>query len=355
MNVGNRSIKWLFSLITFMFLSHHCLGQNKGLFESDEILEISLKGDFNKLFKNTTGEPLYFDFSISYTDSSNTQISKPLRVRTRGHFRREMKICNYPPLLLNFSKKDLESTVFQGQDKLKLVMPCQGEKYVMREFYVYKLYNLFTPKSFKVRLVRLNIEDESGKSKDYDPLMVFLIEEEEQMAERNQMTSLDQELIRPEKIEPQDFHRMAVFQYLIGNTDWSIQYRQNIKLLRGPDMANPIAVPYDFDHSGIVRAPYALPAPELLLSSITERRYRGYCIEDMQFFEKTFSEFLAQKEAIYSLYSQSTLLDEKYIKSTIKFLDDFYATINNQKKSKYELQYPCLADGTGNIIIKGLK
>lgn len=355
MNKGKTWIKGLFSLIAILFWSQLCLGQNQGLFDSDEILEITLKGDFNKLFKNTTGEALYFDFSISYPDSSGKQISKPLRVRTRGHFRREMKVCDYPPLLLNFSKEDVDSTIFKGQDKLKLVMPCQGEKYVMREFYVYKMFNLFTPKSFKVRLVRLTIEDESEKPKKYEPMLVFIIEEEEQMAQRNLMTSLDKDLIHPERIESDDFHKMAVFQYLIGNTDWSIQYRQNIKLIRGPEMVNPIAVPYDFDHSGIVRAPYARPAPELLLSSITERRYRGYCVEDMQFFEEIFLEFNTQKEAIFSLYNESSLLDEKYVKSTIKFLDGFYGTINNPKKSKYEFQYPCRSDGTGNIIIKGLK
>ena len=348
-------IKGLCSLITFVVWTHHCLGQNKGLFESDEILEISLKGDFNKLFRNTTGEPQYFDFSMRYADSLGNQISKPLRVRTRGHFRREMKICNYPPLLLNFLKEDVENTIFQSQDKVKLVMPCKGENYVLKEFYVYKLYNLLTPYSFKVRLVRLTMQDESEKPKEFDPLLVFIIEEEEQMAQRNQMTSLDKDLIHPEKIEPNDFHRMAVFQFLIGNTDWSIQYRQNIKLIRSPEMGNPVAVPYDFDHSGIVRAPYALPAAELLLSSVTDRRYRGYCVEDMQHFEKTFSEFISQKEALYSLYVESMMLDKNYVKATIKFLDEFYAIIHNPKKSKNEFQYPCLADGTGNIIIKGLK
>lgn len=345
----------LFLCPFFLFLSFHSWGQTNGLFENDETLEIRLKGDFNKLFKNTTGEAQYFDFSISYSDSSGKQISLPLRVRTRGHFRREMKICDYPPVLLNFSKEDTENTIFQSQDKLKLVMPCQGEKYVLREYYAYKVYNLFTPKSFKVRLVRLIIEDESEKPKKYDPFLVFIIEEEEQMAQRNLMSSFDKDLVHPERIEAEDFHRMAVFQYLIGNTDWSIQYRQNIKLIRGPEMANPIAVPYDFDHAGIVRAPYAHPAPELLLSSVTERRYRGYCVEDMQYFEKTFLEFNAQKEAVYSLYSESTLLDHNYLKSTIRFLDDFYATINNPKKSKSYFQYPCRSDGTGNVVIKGLK
>jgi hypothetical protein len=331
-----------------------CRGQNPGLFESDEILELRLKGNFDLLFRNTKGEPVYFDFTVLAGTNSEDLEDIPLRVRTRGHFRREMNICDYPPLLLNFAKEDTKNSIFEGQDKLKLVVPCKGEKYVAREFYVYKLYNLLSDKSFKARLVRLTIEDLSDKKIKSDPLLCFLIEEEESMAKRNQMISIDRDLIQPKAVEIQDFHRVAVFQYLIGNTDWSIQYRQNIKLISSSEVKKPIPVPYDFDHAGIVRAPYAKPAPELKLATVTDRRYRGYCVEDMGIFEGIFSEFNTKKEAIYSLYAESNLLDEKYVKSTIRFLDAFYLTINNPKRAKLDFQYPCLSNGTGNVVIKGL-
>ena len=347
--------KMMGSWVILMLLSYHSLSQNAGLFETEEILEISMKGDFDKLFKDTKGEAQYFDFSLSYVDNALWQAEIPLKVKTRGHFRREMNICSFPPLLLNFQKESVGNTLFQGQDKLKLVMPCKGEKYVLREFYVYKLYNLITDKSFKVRLVKLTLEDLSTKSKDYDPILCFLIEDEDQMAARNQMTSIDQELIRPESIPQSDFLRMAVFQYLIGNTDWSIQYRQNIKLINVDKSSLPIAVPYDFDHAGMVEAPYANPAPELKMLSVVERRYRGYCMADMQDFDETFSLYREKKDAIYALYSESVLLDEKSIKSAVKYLDGFYDIINNPKKLKSEFQYPCLEDGTGNVVIKGLK
>jgi hypothetical protein len=342
------------SIGAILLLSSFCaFAQNNILFESEEILEISLKGDFDKLLKDTKGEPQYFDFSLSVENSQSTEI--PLRVRTRGHFRREMNICTFPPLLLNFSKKETDNTFFHGQDKLKLVMPCKGEKYVLREFYVYKLYNLLTEQSFKVRLVRLTIEDISSKPKKFEPILCFLIEDEDRMAARNQMASVDQSLFRPESVPVPEFHRMAVFQYLIGNTDWSIQYRQNIKLINVDKASLPVAVPYDFDHAGLVEAPYAKPAPELKMLSVTERRYRGYCVEDMQLFEGTIALFNSKKESIYSLYSKSEILDEKYIKSVTKYLDGFYEIVNNPKKLKSEFQYPCIQEGTGNVVIKGLK
>lgn len=341
-------------MTVFFMIGHYCLAQNEGLFDGEEILEITLEGDVRALFSNTKGEPQYFGFLLAYSDGlGNHQL--PLRVRTRGHFRREMNICDYPPLLLNFAKENTVNTIFSDQDKIKLVMPCRGEKYVMREYLTYKIYNQLTPNSFKVRLVRVTVLDQPGSGKSYDSFLGFLIEEEEQMAQRVQMTSLDKDLVHPEAIPKDDFLRMAVFQYLIGNTDWSVQYRQNIKLIHSAESNRLIAVPYDFDHAGIVRAPYAKPAPELKLATITDRRYRGYCIEDMQSFEKTFEEFKSKKEAIYTIYSESELVDEKYTKSTLKFLVGFYSTLSNPKRAKFDFQYPCLADGTGNVVIKGLK
>ena len=90
-------------------------------------------------------------------------------------------------------------------------------------------------------------------------------------------------------------------------------------------------MPYDFDHSGIVNAPYAHPAEELLMRSVQERRYRGYCIKDLKVFEKPIALFNRLKDDIYNLYTKCNLLDEKYIKSVTKYLDEFYATINDPK------------------------
>jgi hypothetical protein len=117
----------------------------------------------------------------------------------------------------------------------------------------------------------------------------------------------------------------------------------------------PVTIPYDFDHSGIVNAPYAHPPEELLLKSVSERRYRGYCVTDLKTFEPTIALYSKIKKDIYNLYTNCTYLDTKSLKATIKFLDEFYETINNQKVWQKEFAYPCNKNGTGNIVIKGLK
>jgi hypothetical protein len=105
----------------------------------------------------------------------------------------------------------------------------------------------------------------------------------------------------------------------------------------------------------VVAAPYAKPAEQLMMTSVRERRYRGYCIADMKLLEPVFSQFHSQKDSIYSLYRESPWIDESYKKSTLKYFDAFYQTIGDPKRATKEFTYPCQKDGTGNVVIKGLR
>lgn len=320
-----------------------------GLFVSDEVLPLTLKGNLKALFNDRSEEPSNYSCTLSYNETTI-----PVQIKTRGHFRRLSGNCSYPPLLIQFEKEGIHlNTIFKNQKKLKLVMPCRGDEYTIREWLVYKLYNLLTPYSFKARLVQLKLEEVTSK-KNATPFYGILLEEESQMANRNQMISLETK-IQPQHTQAEAFLTMAVFEYLIANTDWSTQYLQNIKLLAKDSTAKPIAVPYDFDHAGIVSAPYALPTEELQLRSLRERRYRGYCMKDLKQFEPVIKKFNQLKKEIYALYINCSLLDAKYIKNTTQYLDEFYTIINDAKLWQKEFAYPCNKNGTGNVIIKGLK
>lgn len=327
---------------------------DKGLFDTDTVLEITLSGNIKELLNDRIENSRYHPIILSYKKDDNTAVAIPVTIKTRGHFRKLRENCSYPPLQINFLKNDvLHSSVFKEQEKLKLVMPCKDDSYVVREWLVYKLYNLVSPKSFRARLVSIKLEDTKSK-KNAAPFYGIVLEEEKQMAKRNGLNSINKK-IQPAQTERQAFINMAVFEYLIGNTDWGVQYLQNIKLIALDSNTVPIAVPYDFDHAGIVDAPYAQPAEELQMSSVRERRYRGFCIEDMQQFDAVIDLYNSLKNEIYRTYTECMLLDEKYIKTTIRYLDDFYATINNLAAVKKEFGYPCDKNGTGNIIIKGLR
>ena len=326
----------------------------KKLFEADEVLNITLGGDMRSLLNDRTGTPKNYPLVLSYSKEDSKEITIPVTVKTRGHFRRLKQNCVYPPLMIEFPKEGPHlSSLFSDQKKLKLVTPCRGDEYIIREWLVYKLYNLVTPKSFRAKLVKLTLADPKNK-KPPAPFYAMLLEEQKQMAKRNKLVLVERK-IRPEQVQTESFLNMAVFEYLIGNTDWSIEYLQNIKLLAKDSNAVTTSVPYDFDLAGIVNTPYAQPEEALLLASVRERRYRGYCIKDMTVFNSVIARYNLLKKDIYSLYANCALLDEKYIKSTIKYLDDFYTTINNPKLWQKEFGYPCDKNGTGNVIIKGLK
>jgi hypothetical protein len=327
----------------------------KSLFESDEVLDITLSGDVRKLLNDRTSKtPQYYSLRLAYRNNDSTVTSIPLEAKTRGHFRRLKENCYYPPILLHFSKNDtVRSSIFKESYKLKLAMPCQGEQFIIHEWLVYKLYNLITPKSFRARLVRVKL-DEGKNKKPATAFYGMLLEEEQQMAKRNGAIAINKKL-RPEQTETNSFLTMAVFEYLIGNTDWSIQYLQNIKLIAADSNVVPVPVPYDFDMSGLVNTPYAKPAEELNMSSVRQRRYRGYCLQDIKRFDEVIAQFNQLKKDIYGIFTNCPLLDMKYINATVKFFDEFYATINNATALKKEFGYPCDKNGTGNVVIKGLR
>jgi hypothetical protein len=332
--------------------------QNKvplnGLFDTDTILEITLKGSIKELLNDRTDAPSAHSIILAYKAGDGTEVSIPLVGKTRGHFRKLQENCTYPPISLQFNKGEVyAASIFNHQDKMKLVMPCMGDQYVVREWLVYKLYNLVTPESFRARLIKVNLAINKDK-KPAAPFYGILLEEEKQMANRNGMMPVTR-MLKSAQTFPESYLKMAVFEYLIGNTDWSIEYQQNIKLIAADSLAVPTAVPYDFDHAGIVNAPYAKPAEDLLMYGVRERRYRGYCVKNMKDFDETIAFYNQIKNEVYGLYANCALLDEKYKKATLKYLDDFYATINNAKAVQKEFGYPCDENGTGNVIIKGLK
>lgn len=326
-----------------------------GLFGDDEILDLTLSGDTRALFRDRKEDASYRPMNLSYLDDAGQRIEIPLKVKTRGHFRLLRSNCFYPPLRLNFAKKKTpENSLFAGQDKLKLVTPCRDHKYVAREYLVYKLYNLVNEHSFRARLARIVYED-TRRGRTTEPLYGIILEDEDQMAERNGGEIIKRDGVRPNKTDREAFLKMAVFEYLIGNTDWSIQFRQNIKLLGDRSTGRLIPVPYDFDHAGIVHTPYARPAPELRLRSIRERRYRGYCLEDLSVLDPVFAFYNELREDIYRVYTECDLLEEEYVEETKDFLDEFFATINDPEAMSEDFGYPCDPTGTGNVVIRGLR
>jgi hypothetical protein len=327
--------------------------QHNQLFDNDDILHFKLTGKLSVLFNDRYKNIAYHPMLLQYRQKDSSLRSIQLMVKTRGHFRRLKSNCKMPPLLLNFPRTEkIKNSVFEKQNKLKLVVPCQGDDYIIKEWLVYKLYNIITEKSFRAKLVQVDFEDSSMQRKT-ETHYCILIEDEKKVAERSKAFVWNRKMLAMRNVNSDEFKKMAVFQYLIGNTDWGVPYLQNIVLITKDSTKAPIAVPYDFDHAGIVDAPYAGPAPELEMSSVRERRYRGYCESDIKNFAKTFELFNSLKNDIYNVYTNCSLLNPKYVKFVTRYLDDFYRTINNDKNIDAEFGKPCREDV--RVEIKGLR
>ena len=304
---------------------------NPELFSSDEILNITLSGNVRSVLNDRGDNPQYHSLSFSYAEKDGNEISMPVNIKTRGHFRKSKENCNYPPLMLDFSKSNLPTTsLFYTQKKIKLVMPCNDDDYVIREWLVYKLYNLITPKSFKARLVKVTMDDASKKK--IAPFYGILLEDEKQMAQRNKVMIVEKQSLKPQNTETDAFLTMAFFEYMIGNTDWSVRGNHNIKLMTSRNNISkaPYPVPYDFDYAGLVNADYAVPAENLSIKFVTERLYRGYP-RNMNELQLNLEIFRHKKEAIMAYIKNFTLLNEKEKKEMTRYIDDFYRIINDKK------------------------
>ncbi len=325
------------------------------LFEEEVPLQIKIEGDLKDIFSDRTDDSRYFPVELIYSQPDHHPYRIALKAKTRGHFRLKNANCNYPPILLNFAKKNTPGTsIFSGQDKLKLVLPCRGDEYVFKEYLAYKIYNLVTDYSFRVRLVHIDFND-TKRSKSYDPLYGFFIEDQDQMATRNNSNIFKRDGLKGNKMNRDEYLRMTVFQYLIGNTDWSTEFRHNIRLLVTAGKPLPIPVPYDFDFAGLVSAPYAQPPAELKLNSVKDRLYRGFCPEDLAELELIFNYYKSLRRDIMDLIMSINYLDEKDRSDLMKYVEEFYKTLADPKEKAKVFNDPCLKNGTGNVVIQGLK
>jgi len=317
-----------------------------GLFDTDDPLELTLKADLKPLLKDRGENRSYHSATLTYFAEDSATVSLDIKAKTRGIFRRKFGNCDVPPLMLNFKKKQVEQTLFANQDKVKLVTHCRNkqktyEQYLLQEYLAYRVYNLLTDKSFRVRLARMTYQDSTGKRGPFTEF-AFLIEDEEIMAKRNKGIVVDTQgkTVQQRSIDAEHMVLVAVYQYMIGNTDWSLPGLHNIALIQLEGISDPIAVPYDFDFSGLVNAHYAIPAAQVSIKTVRERIYRGFCRPEVDLMS-ILARFNQQREAIYALYQNNAFLDRKQIKNTLSYFDEFYEIINNPKKIKWAILDAC--------------
>jgi hypothetical protein len=306
------------------------------LFKSEEILYLNLEADFKTVF-SVIDDSTNFPATMTITDDAGVKRTIDIKIRTRGQTRRNNDFCRFPPLRLSFPKEETIYTPFEGQKALKLVTHCDKagfyEQNTIIEYLIYKAYNVLTDSSFKVRPAVINYIYE-GEKVDTVRKFGFFIEREKHLAERLQLMEIENEKIHPGRLDPFQTCLVDIFQYMIGNTDYSTFEMHNIFLLTDSiRLFQPFPIPYDFDWSGLVSANYAVPNPVLNTDYVSQRVYRGFRNEQ-EIVDHVIKIFIEKKEDIYMVFSNFDLLNDDEEKKALKYLDEFYEIITNEKKVK---------------------
>ena len=294
-----------------------------------------------RLAADDSEEPAYQSGDADLEGCIRHRSSHPLKLKPRGKSRRDDAACKFPPLRLNFPKDAPSGTPFSGLDKIKLVTHCgrigeTSSAYATRvelELLAYRVFNRISPTSLRVQPLEVTYVDteKSGKRSTH---AAFLIEPEEWLAKRREMRVAKVASIEREQLEPVQANLAEVFEFLVGNTDFSMirgpkgdDCCHNVVLLAAPNGA-VLPVPYDFDATGIVAAPYARPAEGLGIGNVHQRLYRGYCRPDATL-QATLERFREARADIYALFKDDPRLDAATIERTTEYLDEFYEIIDS--------------------------
>jgi hypothetical protein len=323
------------------------------LFQSHDPIRITLTTDIEWLV-DERNDSVEVDGTATFVDLDGSEVTRPVQVRARGNFRRDRKNCNFPPLRLDFPTGQMEGTVFEGQDKLKLVTPCNDgrdayQNYVFDEYLAYRAFQTVTPYSFRVRPVEItyvDVEDDYRTRTKH----AFLIEDEVAMAERNGATMVEATQFHPLRMDGPHAVTVAMFNYMIANSDWSPVYFHNSKLIRLED-GRHLTVPYDFDWSGIVNPRYATPDPKLNIRNVRQRVYRGFCRPELTY-DTAVGVFRETREAIRDLYEGFAALgyadfDADDARDALRYLEDFYEVVDDPDEFEDEIVENCRSTETG--------
>ncbi len=242
---------------------------------------INLTMEFNiKEFKKARRKTDYHPAKMTNHVTDSFEVNHDVRVRARGEYRRDN--CTMPPYWINVRYSGIEAEEFRDLRKMKMVTRCRESvsyaDLVLKEYLVYKIYNIITENSFNVRLVRVKYID-TGKKNRLSENWAFLIEPEEMLAKRLNAKLIPSDRLSMRTVNPELMDLMALFQYMVGHGDFSVTGRHNLKIivLKEPGLRGFLPVPYDFDYTGLVNAHYALPGETLGITSVTERYYLGLC------------------------------------------------------------------------------
>ncbi len=336
----NKNLKFGLLLGAASLFVTHSLQSQDLLFQSLEPLPMRFSFSFKEVKKNKD-ETVFESTTLGYqTNSEWSEV--PVSVRARGNFRRDR--CFFPPLKLRVKPKDVDGTVFKGHKNFKLVLPCQqnaeSNQLIIKEILAYKLYEVVSPYHFPVRPITVELTDLSAKQVKSYQVQGILVADDAVVAKKHTGKLVKDLQLSPLRIQDTVSVRHDLFQFMIANTDWSTYAQHNITVMKLEERYY-VPLPYDFDMSGLVSAPYAQVNADLPIKSVKQRLYRGVC-RDESLFQHVRAEYLAKEEEFLKVLDQfQPYLDNKEFTSTKNFVLEFFQILKNDRKFKEEVVLKC--------------
>jgi hypothetical protein len=320
------------------------------LFESEEPLAITLSAPWREIVRNEDYQGTY-PATLEYRDASGNPVQLALTVERRGVKRQEA--CDFPPIKWRFEKDAVKGTMFRGQGSIKMVTHCERsskfEQYYRLEMLSYRIYNLLTDYSFRVRPLKVDYVD-SKEDKVDDGRFAFIIEDDSDVAKRNGLKKLEIQRVMPSRLDPETTSVFTLFQLLISNLDWSAlkgpgteECCHNVKPIAPRPLQDDdpiIPVPYDFDASGLVNAPYAGPPLGLGVRTVRQRLYRGFCIHN-DLLPTTRAKILANETAIMGIIQNDEMLTNNIRNNSLKYLEKYFEMMRDDDDFEKEVVRKC--------------
>ena len=277
-------------------------------------------------------------------DDGPASVRLPVTLRTRGNFRRDATTCASPPLFVEFGKPDVKHTVFEGQNKLKLLVNCnEGPRFdqlVLLEYTVYRMYNVMTPQSFRVRRAVARYTD-AKTGRTISTHNAVFIEDDDDVAARMEGRAVALPGLLFKDFDQESLTLMTVFQYMIGNPDYSVTYMHNVRMVQTA-AAVRYPITWDFDVTGIVDPQYASPIAQVrqAIAGARVRNYLGPC-RTAEEFEPTLAAFRAKRGELLGVINGVPGLDDTERRRATAYLDEFFTTIGSHDLVKRELIDSC--------------
>jgi len=316
----------------------------ESLFSGDDIFDLTIRAPFTELLRQKQD---ISDVTGSLELANGTSI--PMTCNKYGISR--LRECQLASLVIAVNENDVRGTPFEGLQTLRLVTPCRlrggFDKYTLLEYMVYRSYAVIAEPALRVRLARVRFHDSEKPAKE-EIGFAFFIEDIGDAAARGGRVWLDIQSQRTSDLDSAQLTVMTLFQYMVGNTDWSAftgrpndRCCHNIAVLGQKGVDFNTVVPFDFDQTGLVNPPYAAPPdPSLGIRRITDRKYRGLCEHNNEL-AGAITVFNEKRPELETLFSRADLPYPKDRERALKYISGYYDTINDPGKLEKKILNDC--------------